>query len=101
MLLFIVIMLFPKWRAMLFDFKKNAGWTENIALTMQIGLSMAGSVVFCFWIGRMIDKWLGTKGLFLIVFTILGVIGGAYLAYRNIMAAMVPKENTDDDNPHT
>lgn len=83
---------------MLFDFKKNSAWAENLSIVMQLGLSMAGSVLFCFWIGRLIDKWLGTNGLFLVVFTLLGVIGGAYLAYRNIMAVMTQGKKTDDEN---
>lgn len=73
---------------MFFDFKKNSAWAENVTLITQLGLSMAGSVVLCFFIGRQIDKWLGTRGIFLIIFTILGVIGGAYLAYRNIMEVL-------------
>jgi len=83
---------------MLFDFKKNAAWAENVALIMQLGLSMAGSVVLCFFIGRQLDKWLGTKGVFLIVFIILGVVGGAYLAYKNIMEALAPDNKKGDDS---
>lgn len=86
---------------MLFDFKKNAAWAENVALIMQLGLSMAGSVVLCFFIGHQLDKWLGTKGVFLIVFIILGVIGGAYLAYRNIMEVLASDtKEGNDSNDH-
>ena len=84
---------------MFFDFKESTGWAENATLVMQLGLSMAGSVVFCFWIGRLLDKWLGTKGVFLVIFTLLGVIGGGYLAYRNIMAVLEPEnKTTENDN---
>ena len=83
---------------MFFDFKKNAGWVENLTLLMQLGLSMAGSIVLCFFIGRQIDRWLGTRGVFLVVFTILGVIGGAYLAYKNIMEVLTLDKNKGDDN---
>lgn len=83
---------------MFFDFKKSTGWAENVTLVMQLGLSMAGSVVFCFWIGRLLDKWLGTKGVFLVIFTLLGVIGGGYLAYRNIMAVLEPENKSTEDN---
>ena len=79
-----------------FDLKKNVGWAENLVLIMQLGLSMAGSVVLCFFIGRQIDRWLGTNGVFLIIFTILGVIGGAYLAYRNIMEVLTVDKKGDD-----
>ena len=45
---------------------------------------MAGSILFCFAIGYLLDKWLGTKGLFITIFIILGVIGGGVTVYRQI-----------------
>jgi len=45
---------------------------------------MAGSILFCFAIGYFLDKWLGTKGLFIFTFIILGIIGGAITVYRQI-----------------
>jgi ATP synthase protein I len=45
---------------------------------------MAGSILFCFAIGYFLDKWLGTKGLFISIFTILGVIGGGVTVYGQI-----------------
>ncbi|MFH1123382.1 MAG: AtpZ/AtpI family protein [Pseudomonadota bacterium] len=68
-----------------FDFKKNEKWIDNIALVTQLGLTMAGSILFCFAIGYYLDKWLGTKGLFITIFILLGVAGGGYTAYRQIM----------------
>ena len=52
---------------------------------MQIGLTMAGCIIFCFFVGRYLDKWLGTKGIFVTIFTILGVIGGGNTVYRQIL----------------
>ncbi|MBC8460729.1 MAG: AtpZ/AtpI family protein [Deltaproteobacteria bacterium] len=46
---------------------------------------MAGSILFCFAIGYYLDKWLNTKGLFISIFILLGVAGGGYTAYRQIM----------------
>ncbi|MCJ7596214.1 MAG: AtpZ/AtpI family protein [Desulfobacterales bacterium] len=46
---------------------------------------MAGSILFCFAIGYYLDKWLGTKGLFITIFILLGVAGGGYTSYRQIM----------------
>lgn len=54
-------------------------------LITQLGLTMAGSILLCFAIGYYLDKWLNTKGLFITVFILLGVIGGGYNAYRQIM----------------
>ncbi len=78
-----------------FDFKKNSAWTENLQITMQIGLTMAGCIIFCFYIGYLIDGWLGTRGIFITVFTILGVVGGANVVYRQIMAVTT---QTDDES---
>lgn len=45
---------------------------------------MAGSILFCFAIGYFLDKWLGTRGVFIVIFTILGVIGGGVTVYGQI-----------------
>lgn len=64
---------------------------------MQLGLTMVGCIVFCFFIGWYIDKWLGTRGIFITVFTILGVAGGANVAYRQILEIMEEKKNRHPD----
>jgi ATP synthase protein I len=46
---------------------------------------MVGSILFCFAIGYYLDKWLNTKGLFIAIFLFLGIIGGGYTVYRQIM----------------
>ena len=79
-----------------FNFKKNRAWTENLQITMQIGLTMAGCIIFCFYIGYLIDGWLGTRGVFITVFTILGVVGGANVVYRQIMAVTTQKDEETD-----
>jgi len=71
---------------------------------MQIGLTMVGCIVFCFFVGRFIDQLLGTKGIFITIFTVLGVIGGANVTFRQIMEVTSPKspsanpEDPKDDN---
>ena len=69
---------------MSFNFKKNRAWAESLSIVMQIGLTMAGCIVFCFFIGLYLDKWLGTKGIFVTIFIILGIAGGAITVYRQI-----------------
>ena len=76
-----------------FDYKKNRAWAENLTIVMQLGLTMAGCIVFCFFVGLYLDKWLGTKGIFVTVFTILGVIGGANVAYRQVMDTLKNQDN--------
>ena len=72
-----------------------------MALTMQIGLTMAGSILFCFVIGYYLDKWLNTKPIFIIIFILLGIVGGGVTVYRQIMAATEQdgKKDTRDEKP--
>ncbi len=71
-----------------FDFKRDKSWIDNIALVSQVGLTMAGSILFCLAIGYFLDKWLGIRGLFSIIFIILGIAGGGYTVYRQIEKAV-------------
>lgn len=67
------------------EYKKRRQWFEHVAVVSQIGLTLAGCIVFCFFIGRALDNWLGTKGVFISIFILLGIAGGANVAYRQIM----------------
>ncbi len=82
---------------MLFDFKKNREWAANLQIVMQVGLTIAGCIAFCFFIGLYLDRWLKTKGIFIAIFTFLGVIGGGVTAYRQIME-VVDSNNEDTQN---
>ena len=57
---------------------------EQLTLVSQLGLTMAGSIGLGFAIGYFLDKWLGTRGIFLILFILLGIVGGGYTVYRQI-----------------
>lgn len=82
---------------MVIDFKQNKEWAAHLQIVLQLGLTMAGCIVFCFFIGRYLDSWLGTKGLMVTIFTILGVIGGAVTAYRQILETLKPDKKSHDD----
>ncbi len=82
---------------MVFNYKKNRAWAENLSIVMQIGLTMAGCIVFCFFIGLYLDKWIGTRGIFVTIFTILGVIGGAVTVYRQIIDVVEDKSDHPDN----
>ena len=69
----------------LFDFKRDSELLDNLTLVTQVGFTMAGSILLCFFIGYYLDKWLNTKGLFITIFILFGVVGGGYTAYRQIM----------------
>lgn len=66
------------------DKKEHIVWAEYLILLMQVGLTVVGSILFCFAIGYYLDKWLNTKPIFTAIFIILGIIGGGYTAYRQI-----------------
>jgi F0F1-type ATP synthase assembly protein I len=83
---------------MLFDFKKNKDWAAHLQIVMQLGLTMVGCIVFCFFIGRYLDRWLGTKGIMVTLFTVLGVIGGGVTAYRQIQETIDSEEKDNDDH---
>jgi len=68
----------------IFDFKRDARMLDDLALPIQIGLTMAGSILFCGAVGYFIDKWLGIRGPFTAIFIFIGVIGGAVIVYRQI-----------------
>ena len=69
----------------IFNYKKNQAWAEHLTVVMQLGLTMAGCIVFCFFVGRYLDRWLGSGGLFVAIFIVLGVVGGAVTTYRQIL----------------
>jgi F0F1-type ATP synthase assembly protein I len=83
---------------MRFNYKKNRAWVENLSIIMQIGLTMAGCIVFCLFIGLYLDRWLGTRGIFITLFIILGVIGGGVTVYRQIMEIIEGKSEDREIN---
>ncbi len=82
---------------MVINFKKHQAWSENLSIVMQLGLTMAGCIFFCFWIGYLLDGWLKTKGLFITIFIVLGIIGGGITVYRQIQE-IVSTEDREDQN---
>ncbi len=77
----------------------RAVW-DHLALVTQVGLTFAGSVLFCFAIGYWLDKWLGTRGIFITVFILLGIAGGGYTVYRQIMEVdFSPAGDDEDERP--
>ncbi|MFO8084454.1 MAG: AtpZ/AtpI family protein [Desulfobacterales bacterium] len=83
---------------MAFNYKKNQAWAENLQIVMQLGLTMAGCILFCFFIGYNLDKWLGTRGIFVSIFILLGVIGGGMVAYRQVMEIFEEKKSHGTKN---
>lgn len=82
---------------MVFNYKKNRAWAEGLHIVIQAGLTMAGCIIFCFLIGLYLDKWLGTKGLFIAIFIVLGVVGGGITVYRQIMDVTGESEEAPEE----
>jgi F0F1-type ATP synthase assembly protein I len=72
---------------------KYGEMSKYLSLIMRLGLKMVCSISLFFLAGFYIEKHVPSKGLFLIVFTFLGVIGGFYLMFKEIAAVM----DGDDD----
>lgn len=81
----------------MFDYKKNRDWAENLTIVMQLGLTMAGCIVFCFFLGRVLDQWLGLRGVLTTIFILLGIAGGANVCYRQILDITQPKKKAKPD----
>jgi len=86
-----------KRKRLIFDYGKNRAWAENLSIVMQIGLTMAGCIGFCFFIGLTLDRWVGTRGVFAIIFTVLGVIGGGNVVYRQILEIIETQPKGSED----
>lgn len=83
-----------------FDYKNHRPWAENLQIVMQLGLTMAGCIIFCFFLGWFLDRWLGTGGVFVSLFILLGVLGGANVVYRQIMEIIESdKQKQDPKDP--
>ena len=88
----------PKPKKKIFDYQKDRAWVENVYIVTQLGLTMAGCIGFCFFIGLYIDKWLGTKGVFITIFIVLGIAGGANVVYRQILEITEQQDGRIDSN---
>ncbi len=83
-----------------FDYKNNKPWAQDMTIVMQLGLTMAGCLAFCFGVGYWLDSKLGTRGVFVAIGILLGVAGGANVCYRQIMdITEEPKADREDQDP--
>lgn len=65
--------------------QNDFSWMRELSLVSQLGITMVMSIVCFFAAGFFIDKWLNTKPVFSLIFILLGIIGGGYLIYKQIM----------------
>ena len=56
-----------------------------LALISQLGLTVVFSILIGLLIGISLDKLFKTKWIFLVLFLIIGIAGGFYNAYKQIL----------------
>ncbi len=59
--------------------KKNNDYGDilkNIGLISQLGISIVTPILLGVFMGQLIDRWLGTQGIFVIIFIVLGAGAG-------------------------
>ena len=74
--------------------KNNRVWAHHLSIVLQLGLTMAGCICFCFFIGLYLDRRFDTGGIFITLFIVFGVAGGANVAYRQLMETFQEPEGT-------
>lgn len=55
---------------------------QMIALAASFTFSLAGSLALGYFIGNYLDERLGSRGLFTVIFILLGIFSGFYNLYR-------------------
>lgn len=58
---------------------------KALALYTQMGITMAVCIVVAFFIGRLLDGWLGTSPLFLLIFMVIGLMASIRSMYLMVI----------------
>lgn len=81
-------------------FKGTSEWMGSASILMRFGLTMVLSIGAFFLLGYKLDNWLGTKGIFTVILTIFGVIGGARYVYRSVIKIYDDEDKEKHLNGH-
>lgn len=76
----------------------NKDVTKALALFTQIAVSMIVPIFLCFFVGKAIDGVFRTNGIFLVVFTILGILAGFRSVYMLVKGFFKGKDTYVDMN---
>ena len=73
-------------------YKKDKTQTKNssIGSAFKISTELVAAVFVAIFIGWYIDKWLGTKPIFLIILLLVGIVAGIFNVVRS--AKMINKD---------
>ena len=66
--------------------KRAKDYANNTALAMELPFTLVGAVIFAGLLGFLLDKWLHTKPLFMLIFGVLGLIAGVREVIRRLPA---------------
>lgn len=66
------------------DQNKTQVWIVNLTLGVQLILIVASCIGLCCLAGFYIDRWAHTKGIFMAIFSLLGLGLGIYIGYRQV-----------------
>lgn len=76
----------------------NKESTKAIALFTQVAVSMLVPIFICFFVGRAIDSFFNTGGIFLIIFTVVGILAGFRSVYMLVRGFYKDKDTYIDMN---
>lgn len=65
--------------------KKWVGSLGNLRLFTHLGIMMSVPIVFCVWLGNLIDKKLGTAPWFLFIFILIGIAASFLNLYKIVL----------------
>ena len=66
--------------------KRNSNPSQYIWLALNFGIILVISMVIMFKVGAWIDAKLGTRGIFTLIFVIMGIVSGFRVLMSNIEA---------------
>lgn len=76
----------------------NKDVPKAFALFTQVAISMLVPIFLCFFIGRAVDRILGVNGIFLIIFTVMGILAGFRSVYMIVKSFFKDKDTYVDMN---
>ncbi|HBG00711.1 MAG TPA: F0F1 ATPase subunit [Firmicutes bacterium] len=65
---------------------------KYLTLLTQVGLTITFTVFFFTILGVYLDRWLGTRAIFTLVFVLLGCIAGIWAGIKLILSTL-PKDS--------
>lgn len=71
---------------------------QYLSLTVRLGLTMALSILICFYVAWRLEEKVQSGGLLLAAGVLLGVVAGGWASYRMTLKQLAPPDETSSDN---